>query len=495
MIASPIPGAGEPYYLAMAKHTWAPDWCARDLLLGSLNTHYVFSYTFGLTTKWLGLTASAIAGRSVGLLLLSFSWVSLAKRLTTNPLHAVPALVLFLSLHQFQSLSGEWLVGGIEGKVPSWAFGLLAIRFALDRSWVRVGTMLGLAVSFHPVVGGWVTLAIVGGWLSNRCFGERFAQGEAGRLVAGVLLSILLAAPGLVAAAAALRPTGVPANLAEDVRDETHLQNKANYIQVFGRLKHHLDPMEFGRNSWLWYGVMVTASLALLPFAPELKSSNRLIPIVATGVIFAFISLLIGWGPRPGRDMAGYIWKAQFLKLYPFRYIDLMLPALVGIQLTAVLSKFAPQRLGLRVALTTIGGLTVVATAPTNSAAYTATNRTDWQAACSWIDANTSPQSLYVTPRESKTFKWNANRAEWINHKDMPQDAAGIVEWNRRLWAIQAWRQDAIKDDPTYSALDMYRLRQLTSADYLLTYRIGPIDLEPVYQNETYRLYKLPEAP
>ncbi|MFK7820835.1 MAG: DUF6798 domain-containing protein, partial [Planctomycetaceae bacterium] len=450
----------------------------------------------GLATKWLTLADSALVGRVSGLLLLAIAWVSLTKRLTRSAASSIPALLIFLGLHQVQDLSGEWLVGGIEGKVPSWAFGFLAVRFSLDRCWIRAGCLLGLSVSFHPVVGGWVTLTVVGGWLINRLPAERFAEKEPRRLLIGIVSSLIFAAPGLSGAAAALKANEVPEGLRTEVRDVDHLQAKANYIQVFGRLTHHLDPLEFGTNSWLWYAFLGIASLTLIKTTPSLSRSDRLWPIIASGTIIALIGLLAAWGPRPGLEMNGHAIRAKFLKLYPFRYLDLMLPAMVGIQLANALHQNRwlggkTRQLAVAIAI----GISVFLTAPKNSAASSSANQNDWQKACQWIDANTDPKSLYVTPRESKTFKWHANRAEWINHKDMPQEAAGIVEWNRRLWAMQAWRQNSIKDDSAYSKLDMYRLRNLTSADYLLTYRIGPIELEPVYENETYRLYRLPESP
>jgi hypothetical protein len=57
----------------------------------------------------------------------------------------------------------------------------------------------------------------------------------------------------------------------------------------------------------------------------------------------------------------------------------------------------------------------------------------DWTAACAWIGQNTPADALFITPREQQTFKWYAGRAEVANWKDVPQNAAGLIEWKRRL--------------------------------------------------------------
>ena len=111
---------------------------------------------------------------------------------------------------------------------------------------------------------------------------------------------------------------------------------------------------------------------------------------------------------------------------------------------------------------------------------------------CRWIESQTPRDSLLVTPRESTDFKWYAQRAEFVNRKDCPQNAAGIVEWNRRLWLLQAWRQDSLETNDDYSSEDLRELNRLTSAEYLLTHQISPVATSPTHVVGKYRLYQLP---
>jgi len=76
------------------------------------------------------------------------------------------AVGLFLYVGRSQGVAArEWLVGGLEPKLPmvcsigSWADAGGHYR------WMAL--MLGLAASFHVLVGGWAFLAVVG-WLVLR---------------------------------------------------------------------------------------------------------------------------------------------------------------------------------------------------------------------------------------------------------------------------------------------------------------------------------------
>ena len=74
--------------------------------------------------------------------------------------------------------------------------------------------------------------------------------------------------------------------------------------------------------------------------------------------------------------------------------------------------------------------------------------------------------------------------------KDCPQDAAGIVEWNRRLNFLQQWFEQKYADE-FYSANELKDLRRQTGLTHLLTDRLGPLELEPIYRNATFQVYDL----
>ena len=113
-------------------------------------------------TRWFSLETTAIVGRLVGLLILAAGWTALVSALVPGRWPALWAGWIFLALSAVGSLSGEWLVGGIEAKVVAYGLLFAAIAAGINgqasgQGWqiLVAGALAGLAVSFHPVVGIW----------------------------------------------------------------------------------------------------------------------------------------------------------------------------------------------------------------------------------------------------------------------------------------------------------------------------------------------------
>ena len=112
-----------------------------------------------------------------------------------------------------------------------------------------------------------------------------------------------------------------------------------------------------------------------------------------------------------------------------------------------------------------------------------------WQEGCEWIRDNTAAGSLIHTPRESVAFKWLAERAEYVCYKDCPQDAAGILEWHRRLETVAWLDPNQMEDRPTRH--DMRRLLEDTGVTHVITRWFTVDGLVPVFENPTWRVYDL----
>ena len=124
--------------------------------------------------------------------------------------------------------------------------------------------------------------------------------------------------------------------------------------------------------------------------------------------------------------------------------------------------------------------------------AWSQSDRADWIAACRWIEANTPPEALFVTPKESDSFKWTAQRAEFVNLKDCPQDAAGVVEWNRRLQLMTQWSKSGVADGQ-YSADELRELLRQTGAEFVMARAEVPYDPAwKIYSNGTFQVFQLP---
>jgi hypothetical protein len=117
----------------------------------------------------------------------------------------------------------------------------------------------------------------------------------------------------------------------------------------------------------------------------------------------------------------------------------------------------------------------------------------DWRAACAWIRDETPRDALFLTPRTQWSFRWFAQRADYVNWKDCPQDAAGIVEWNNRLKQRSRWVNDEWNNGYSRGATD--RLHAATGVTHILAEEGEPYAVEPLYRNGSYAVYRIGDAP
>lgn len=558
LVAAPIPSVNEPHYLCKARHFWSPQWCANDFFLTSSNAHTVFYATFGSLTNWLPFDQSAWLGRAIALMVVAAGWCSLIASIFQDDTDAdtkcrwTPLYVCwtFLGLQACGSFSGEWLIGGIEGKVVSYGLLFGAVGQIYRNRLILAGTLTGVGIAFHPVIGVWAVLAFAGMRLS-RILLKRFRSDDLEPLPQSTV-TLRRAAMAIVASGISAIPGLIPVFqlLAEPSSAKTRAA--ANFIQVYYRLAHHLDPMAFLPRAYLGYAALLLIWVTLMYLGRQSPRLRQFDGIVAMSIVFAVAGIIIGWGPRPAQNMVWYAQRAQLLKFYPFRLADILVPLAVAMAVVRWLptlprkqvcrlvciafaitgagmillgyglprdsdseSLFEARRVAgfMAVAGLGVGVATIVfrlIRQRTSSVAYglvflgslalghlhadtnrfTAESRADWIAACRWVDTNLPTDVLVHSPHNAWTFKWYAHRAEYVSFKDCPQDAAGIVEWNRRLSFLKRWFEQKY-DDELYSVAELREFRAATQVTHILTDRLGPMELEPVYRNDSFQLYDL----
>ena len=83
----------------------------------------------------MSLEWSAWTGRAVALFLLAYGWSELVSRLVPGKWSSLWAAWLFLLMQAIGHFSGEWMVGGLEGKVFSFGFTFWALACCIDKKW------------------------------------------------------------------------------------------------------------------------------------------------------------------------------------------------------------------------------------------------------------------------------------------------------------------------------------------------------------------------
>jgi hypothetical protein len=500
------PHVNESHYLCRLKHFWNPSWCVGDLFLDSTDTQLVFIWLFGWVTRLVSLTATAWIGRVISWAALAWAWQRLSWRLVPRPYVAVLSAALFVGLNQYLHMAGEWVVGGVEAKCFAYALVLWALSELVVGRWNLAWVLLGAATAFHPLVGGWSTLVYAGVWLLDTPRTMSFVSMLPALIVGGLL--------GLVGVVPALMLTwNVPADVV----------GESSRIYVFDRLPHHLAPLSMPaaemQRRLIGHAALVSVFVVLVVLLWRMRerddaSGSRLsisresyrrvrrIELFGEGaVILALVGLAIEIVLMSDPLMA-----AKLLRYYWFRLSDFAMPMAVALQIAVLIAAAFERRrtwavpaLGAAIVLASIFPVAASWTRLQNPVPPSENKIVDyaaWRDACDWVADNAPTNALFLTPRLNLSFKWWTGRPEVVNRKDIPQDAAGIVEWQRRLKDIYTMRigDEDISVD-SVGALGTERVKELAKkygAQFVLSDRTQLVELPVVYRNSDYVVYRVP---
>lgn len=471
-VGSPPPGINESHYLPKAKRVWDPAFASGDdIFLNSNDSHFLASMIAGNLAKHFELIEVAWIGRVACWLLLAVAWRRLANAVGLPSIVQPLVLIAWIFLVRYAHWAGEWFVGGFEAKSIAYPLALFCFAELIEDRWSRAWIILGAAIAFHPVVGGWIAISIAPIWLAKQNYQQRLKQQS--------IALVIAAAIGLVGVWPALQGFGSP---------DRDGPVSAARVHAYFRLAHHMCPRFFDLERWCAAAVVLTGFVLLVrswyrrALASDQKSQGlaKRFQHLTTDpmgcmIALAFGSILIsltGWLIDSICFITGYhSLSAKILRFYWFRWSDVAVPMvtamLVGWWLTRLSFKHGGKSLGEvsragnfvlsaailiagcagyvhwrtetqqlispadRWLLETPGPFPVQLQSDTND--DLPPRYRDWLAACQWIKENTPKDSLWLTPKHQQSFKWYAQRAEVVSWKDVPQDNASIIEWYRRL--------------------------------------------------------------
>lgn len=513
----PPPAINEAHYLVLAKNFWQPQWCDRDLFVTSDKPHILYHAAVGPLTNLFSLDTAAWIARVAGWMLLAVGLRAVCRAVSDRDFVCVLVAVIWIAGLEWFNFAGEWVVGGIEAKVPAYALVLCAMAQMAKGNWPWVWPLLGLASAFHVLVGGWTVLAAMAAYaITGR--GASTPVRQIVPLVVGGLIALIGLIPGLKMSAAA----------------DPGLSVAAAKIYTYARLSHHLLPTSFA-SSWYWrHGLIVVITMGLVW---SLRRDKRFQPLVWLTVGcwgIALCGLGVGFLDHYSKELA-----ARLLRYYWFRASDAITPLTLALAVAVILrtdrwnrtsttTESADDRSAsnrswcqvLPVAVVTLvavvlfsrslidnvrRGIPVAARFDVIKAGRVESYRAqqaaylDWQKVCRWIDQTMPADEVFITPRHQQTFKWFAQRGEVVNWKDVPQDAASLVRWYNRFFDVYPRRLGTVRVTVRYDQLREMRARY--GADFMVVDRriVGDtLPLVKVYpddlstNNETYAIYRLP---
>lgn len=484
------------------------------MFVTSGKAHVAFYVTFGLLTKFVSLDATAWIGRVVAWLFIAVAFQRLSWLVSPVPYASLMAALVWIVGVEQADLAGEWVIGGIEAKVPAYGFVLLALVNLFIGRWYFVWPFLGAASAFHVLVGGWSVLAAGFAFLLNERFGKSYLR-QIVPLAVGGAIALCGVLPGLATM------QGVDPAVAQE----------AAKIYTYERISHHLYPASFALKHYLQHGALIflTAGLCwpLLSWKPasaedsdktcddHARGFRRLCGFAAGSVLIGLAGLLVGMLPAVAPDLA-----ARLLRFYWFRLTDAIVPLMLGLSLAMwcgrtrrsqrafwLVTSFAVgcslwlaigfwQRQ--RVPIPEAARQSLISFDQGKPADYQIQIYADWRRLCDWVHLNSGEDDVFLSSRHQQSFKWFADRAEVVNWKDVPQDATSLLEWKRRMNEVFPRRLGKSRVTFGYAALREFR--EQYGVEYMIIDRRitwGNVPLVKVYplnesDNKTFAVYRLP---
>ena len=545
----PPPGVNEAHYLVKAKNFWDPQWCQNDLFAASGKAHLTFYLLLGWPTRWFSLATTAWIGRFVGWTILSAGLISLTRSLRLPAGTAWVVAVVWTAGVQWGNLAGEWVIGGIEAKVPAYGLVLFGLADIVRGRWNTVWLWLGGAAAWHVLTGGWAVVAATFAFAVTHRRHQRY-QGDPERVLGDDADRSRAESPSWILAW--LRPSlfvgglislaGLLPALAMTAGATPQESVSAARTYSYFRIAHHLLPSAFAGWWYLRHALLILLTVAAmigwrqtrtergravrpsdageLPGATGTPGWDRLAAFGLGAVAVSVTGLLVGTLPAVAPDLA-----AKLLRFYWFRLGDAVVPLLLGCAVAGLLTQ-AAGTVAARWSRRRIVGAAMLVTA-TGCCAWSTWTQTrdgvpvsvsnqllgldadadfatqrqtmrDWLDVCRFVRASTPADAVFLTPRHQQTFKWYAHRAEVVNWKDVPQDVPSLREWSGRFVEVFPWHLSTMRVTIRYP--ELRRLRRRYGVTWLIVDRrvVGPqLPLVQVYpvtpnQNATYAVYQLP---
>ncbi len=428
-------------------------------------------------------------------------------------------LLILILINVHFRLAGEWIFGSASSKPVAYGFIFLSLNCLLNKNYRTCGIYTGLAISFHVLVGCWAALA----FFFTVFFSETFKANKQ-NIFLFCLFALVFAIPGLL-------PAVYNHFLGDSsqiyLTQEIYTPQEISEIYVLFANPFHLDPFHFISK---YEGIkLIIFFLAAILFAKTLfdeKTAKRLMVFTVVLELF-FLSGII----------ARYYDVYIYLKYYPFRVADGLIPLFFWMYIVLLLQKFSymfPKKSYLVIILVPliitssiylidwceekpiyreITAKTLLKKTEPLQTAYQAkqmlikwdshlkSKNTDYfHEMATWINENTSPDARFIVPPWEYSFHLIAKRAQIVDYKIVPVGPK-LLLWkeimehlNRGKFNMtgKGWMLRELKKNyPQLTIEDLLEIKTKYDAEYIVTLKECNLDLPKLHENNKYVLYKL----
>ena len=511
--AWPLPDVNETVYLTKALHHVDPAYGRGDWFLETPDAHSVFYAVMGPILAACGLESGAWVGRWLGWLAVALGFRHAVVPLVPTAFGRLLAAGLFALALQHTTVAGEWVIGGCEAKVFSWALVLAALGEVARGRFAAAVFLLGGATALHPIVGGWGLVACGLTWWRSRRAEDAAVEGVVRR--AGGMSSPALRG-GLVVGGLALAAWGVLPALSLSAGVDAAGRAFANRIYVVERLYHHLLPRRFVEAMIVRHLLAILVGTIMHRVVPPTPARGRVAAFREEALAISLAGCLIASAEPLAPELV-----IGLLRYYWFRLADVIVPFTLAASAAAVLTddavytRILPGRPAVVRSLVVAGLLVNVGIhsrhwpMPGRSGlqprADTKVDAAAWADICGWVKDHVPPGSRFLTPRGAASFTWRTGLPEVVAWKNSPQDAVSLLEWRRRILDCFSADGRLVGMERSTAALGAERMRDVADR-YGADHAIVPLDVdgidslpfERLHANNAYAVYRLalpPESP
>jgi hypothetical protein len=482
--------------LPLARQYIFPNWIPEDWYLNQpAGYRLIFQSVFGNLAGNLGFLATSLLGRLFCYTLVATGIVLIGRKLALWLPSLLVAIGLFIYINRYQGMvAHEWLVGGLETKAIAYGLVLLSVYWMLCGRYGLMMLMLGLATSFHVLVGGWTFLAILG-WLFLRDRKQIVNLANFARLL------FIYAIASIFAIKPVFEQLLTPSPVSEV---------SSSSIYVFLRLPHHLNPLSWNSSWWLVFGIYLLFFAIGIRFLRN-QAENRVYIDLAVFVVLTLVPFIAGLAIAPF-DVQG-----KFLQYYPFRLGDIMLPFNTCLLSVCELQQAFVKRKKIYLC----GCLILLSVACSLQAVefqqeFLALSQfpgeeqkidPQWKSLCNWVRDRTSRNANFISPPiDLDSFTWLSERPTVAQYKFLPQNKERILTWYERIKDLsgdanlelnistRTTTKQEIEDLVTsgYNNLTTQQVKALMvkyKAKYFVTHLGHSLELPIAYSNSRYVIY------
>ena len=492
-----FPSVNEFDVVVFAKHFVDRSWIAGDWYLSQeIGYRTLFNLIVGGAAKIIPLPALILLGRSIIIALFAFAVSKIAAELKIKLVALVPIYVYFLSNQSM--FAGEWMIGGLETKPFAYCSILFALYFAMRKRPKVAAALLGLAFSFHMLVGFYGGFCIAAA--SAIVYRKSIIGNGFKRFIEPISAYIIAGAFGIYSIV-----QYISASSGAD-------QSTAGEIYVLYRVAHHVLPSAWANELWLPLSIMCAIILVAGAIFIREKPLKLLLIAASMGFVFFGIGAIL--------FLTNNI---PLLRFYWFRFPDVFTTFAIGLAISTGISRIVEKTKFTRrrnILILTCIALSIMATAISivkfaDQIKSTARSKPyryarvdeDLGDMLLWISWNTPKDAVFLVSPAIEEFYYLAERTMFISLKHSPQTANNIIEWFDRLKLCSGGESlpagvgifgfHEILESRFYnlSKDDLHNISELYRIDYYLDCGEGRLDMPIMHENADFRLYAIERLP